>query len=541
MHGVDFLNADGVSEILNARFCDEKIKSLSQIPHPETLTDAQTAAQIIHAAMQKNEQILVVGDYDADGVTATCIFMEFFRAVGYERATYRIPNRFSHGYGISVPFLEKILQARSFSLIITVDNGIAALDVGEFCAQNGIKFLITDHHLPQKSLPKSVAIVNPKRVDCGFLARLGSVEICGAMVAFYVVSALKILKNSNFALKNLFFYVACGSIADVMPLRSINRVFVRRALEIFSKSDTIQHQILKTWLKKSEILAEDIAFYVAPLINSCGRVSDANLVVDFFLEKTAHRARQIFADMVAQNDKRKNLTAKIINSIEQNDAQILENDHVIVACGAFHEGVLGIAAGALARTRKKNAFVLSEKNGLLKGSGRHDGRSDIFSPLLANASIFSHFGGHAAAVGFTMKGDFLQDFFQIFSKAPPIFYDENKNSALGTVKISAINENFLRAIEAFEPFGAGNPAPVFLMRGKILQKKIIKEEHVKFLLTDPENGAKIETMAFFCKDFARGVEKNDEIFAKIYVKRDWRGAPTVIVSEFLDAICKKNF
>jgi len=269
------LNKEKIKELLSRRFEKDIHKKLSEIPTPDALKDVFKGAERIKRAIEQNEKIVIVGDYDVDGVIASVIMAEFFDDLGVSEYFVRIPNRFSDGYGLNPQIVEEIADA---GLIVTVDNGISANDAAQICKQKGIDLIITDHHMPPDVLPEAYAIINPKQKDCPF----PNVEICGAQVAWYLVGALKDVCRINYDMGKFLDLLAIAIIADMMELRDLNRILVKLGVNRLNSSRRAAFAAIKQFYAKDKFECDDISFLIAPLINSSGRMDDASVSFEFF-------------------------------------------------------------------------------------------------------------------------------------------------------------------------------------------------------------------------------------------------------------------
>ncbi len=483
------LNKEDIKKILQERAQVSSFSSLKDLPHPFVLKDAKKAAEILKDAMAKNKRILVVGDYDADGTLGVVIFMSFFSMMGYENISYCIPNRFKDGYGLKPHLIEQ----NPSDVVITIDNGIAAFSAAEYCLMHQITLIVTDHHAPQKELPRAHAIINPMQDSCKFPQK----EICGASVAWYFCNAIKIQLGLNLSLQPLLKYVAIATIADVMPLTHLNKIFVKKGLEILQSSMLPSDLLLKSLLKTQKIYAQDVAFYLAPLLNSAGRMADARLVCEFFL--SSKDTNQKFLELCALNTQRKELVQKILMQAQHS---IQESRFGIVAYEeGWSEGVVGIVAAKLAEAYQKPAFVFALKDGVLKGSGRSDGMIDIFETLLPHQEHFLHFGGHSAAVGISIELGKLPLLLEIFNQECKKILQEENHKILGILNLELIDAELIEMVRAFEPFGKGNPVPCFISKSvRIKEAKTLKQVHQKLLLHPNISGVHFFVKEFFAKD-----------------------------------------
>ncbi|MEK6660092.1 MAG: DHH family phosphoesterase, partial [Campylobacterota bacterium] len=327
------LNKSNLFELLSSRF-DTEDKKLSQIPDPALLHDASKAAKKIADAIRDKKRITVVGDYDVDGISATAIMVDFFRQIPYPLDAI-IPNRFSDGYGVSPNILNRV----DTDLIITVDNGISAIEAAEICKQRGIELIITDHHTPPEVLPDAYAIVNPKLSACSYPFE----EICGAQVAWLLLGLLKKELNLYIDMKSFLDILCIAIIADIMPLKDINRTLVKEGLKVLMNSKRPSSIIMKDFLNKNPITSEDIAFQIAPRINSAGRLEDASIALKFLTTNTTNQAYKQFERLNSLNEQRRENEAQTTKEAIEMVESLPDIPQVIVlAHEDWHEGVVGI-------------------------------------------------------------------------------------------------------------------------------------------------------------------------------------------------------
>ena len=326
------LDLDTLKRKLDERFSDGFSK-LSDIPDPSLLLNAPKAAKRIDAAVSNRERITLVGDYDVDGVTATSLTALFFRELGYPLDVI-IPNRFVDGYGVSPSVLDRI----EADLVFTVDNGINAFAAAEACKERGIDLIITDHHTPSDTLPDVFTIVDPKLADDTYPFK----EICGAQVAWLVLVLVKKELDLTINMSQYLPLLAMAVVADVMPLIGINRAIVQHGLKQMMTSELPAFSIIREFLNKSALSAEDIGFQIAPRINSAGRLEDASIALEFLTAETPEKAFKQFELLNQLNDLRKAIEADVT---EEAIAQVKEGDDVLVVFGEdWNEGVVGIVA-----------------------------------------------------------------------------------------------------------------------------------------------------------------------------------------------------
>ena len=449
------LDKSALFELLSLRF-DEEDKKLSQIPNPALLQDATKAAKKIAATIRENKKITLVGDYDVDGVSSTAIMVDFFRQIPYPLEAI-IPNRFNDGYGVSPNILERI----DTDLVITVDNGISAIEAAKICKEREIELIITDHHTPSDILPEAYAIVDPKLSTCEYPFK----EICGAQVAWLLLGLLKKELNLLINMKQFLDILAIAIIADIMPLIDINRTLVKEGLKVLMTSSRPASIIIRDFLNKSSITSEDIAFQIAPRINSAGRLEDASIALEFFTASDTNKAYKQFEILGKLNDLRKETEAECTKqAIESADP---EADVIVVAKENWHEGVVGIVAARLVDKFGKPAIVLSIEGGVAKGSARSIGDVSIYELIKANEQLLTKFGGHKMAAGLGLESKNIEEFRVAINKSAEKLNPEDfipKESITGILESDSIDLELLNLLEQFEPYGEANHRPRFLIK-----------------------------------------------------------------------------
>lgn len=453
--------------------------TLANLPLPNTFKDMQKACNRIIRAINNKEKIIIVGDYDVDGVISTTILEDFFKSIGVCNVQSFIPNRFEHGYGISLNIIPFVSE---YDLIISVDNGITAIDFAVWCKENNKDLIITDHHTPKDNLPDAFAIIDPKQNDCNFLYP----DICGAFVTWYLISALKLELGSDTDLRSYLSYVAIATIADVMPLVHINRAVVISGLKELNKSKNPAFLALKEHLNISEFKSGTISFWVAPLLNSAGRIGDASVSLKFLQSMTRSEAIKYLFELVNTNEQRKTIESEICTISDQ---KILDlNANILIFVGKdWHEGVLGIVASRMTQKFNKPSIVLTQtKDGILKGSGRSIKGFNLFNAVNSQNHFLEKFGGHTMAIGLSIKKENLEDFAMALLDIE-INIDTNfEKEFLYRIDFDLIGFELYKILEKYEPFGEANPKPSFECEGvKILSSNSIgkNSEHKKYLVS----------------------------------------------------------
>jgi len=501
-------------ELLN-REKDSKFSSLKDMPRPDEFKDIQKATKRVLQALQNDETINIVGDYDADGVTSTAIMVEFFnKAIGIE-VNYIIPNRFEHGYGIS----EKIMDLIYDGIIITVDNGISACKAADICKQRGIDLIITDHHTCGDILPDAYAIINPKQEDCHFPFP----EICGANVAWYLCANIKKELNLKYNLMELFDLLTIAIVADIMPMISLNRTIVIRGLKQLAISSRPAIVALRERFGFNNITEEDIGFKIAPLINCAGRMEDASIALEFLLSYDIYEAQENLDYLIELNDRRKK---EQLDIFEDAKTKVDINDDVIVVASTdWNEGIIGIVASKLCDKYKKPSFVFTINNNEAKASARSVENINLYDLITKVEDLTIGYGGHKGAAGLLIETTKLIDFTNKINQEFLTLPKESRvinNDTLCTLDLSNVNEELFNLINSFRPYGLENSLPIFefndlniinltLMGKNKEYKKLIVSDGISnvevVIFNDIENiyiGDKINFLATISRNEFRG-------------------------------------
>lgn len=488
------INYKMLDKILNTRFKDDGFLSLKDLPFPSTLKDMTKATNRIIKAINNKEKIVLIGDYDVDGVVSTTIMKIFFNHIQIDLKTI-IPNRFKDGYGLSPKIIEQI---KDYDLIITVDNGISALEASILAKKLNIELIITDHHIVPLTPPIAHSIINQKQDDCGFPFD----EICGAQIAWYLIASLNSKLNSNINTKQLLELVSIAIIADVMPLLHINRAMVISGLKTLNQSSTPSILALKEHLKIEIFTSETIGFFIAPLLNSAGRMEDASYAFDFLLSKNIQDARENLLKLIEFNTDRKeveaNITKEAIKQVSRGNPLWLPL--IIVYGENWHEGVVGIVASRVSNHFKKPAIILSKNGDKLKGSGRSYGECDLFDIVNQSKELLLGFGGHKMAVGLAINinnFDAFKNSIQQNYKNKNYSQELKDEDLIGKLDFDLIFKNssevtalaspktLINIIEKYAPYGNSNTNPKFITTNvKVIssQKIGVDKNHLKLTL-----------------------------------------------------------
>lgn len=511
------LTKEEIKRILQSRFENDECTRLGEIPKPSSLKDIGRASKRIASAMQNGERIAIVGDYDVDGVISSVILTQFFDDLGVDYSLI-IPNRFTDGYGLNPEIVAKL----DVHVIITVDNGISAVEAAQICKEQGIDLIITDHHSVPAIVPDAYAIVNPKQEDCLF----PHCEICGAQVAWYLVAALKEELGIEYNLSGFLDLLCIAIMADMMELTGMNRVMVKKGIVELNLSKRPAFEAIKQYYGKATLEGDNISFLIAPLINSSGRMEDAILSYDFLKSKNVNDALEKLEYIISLNEARKDEERLLFESTLP---YVKEDENIIIAWGEeWHEGIVGIVASRLSKRFKKPAIVFSIKDDKAKGSARGVGDVDILELIRAQEDILLGFGGHKGAAGVSIEAAHLPLFRERLVAASSLLSKEEMEAdsdLLGEISADQIDFELLEILENQEPYGQKNPKPSFLLRGIAVKvdRLIGKDgQHLKLILQEGNNA--LEAL-FFNHDIR--AKQGDTIDILFTISRnDYRGLVT---------------
>ncbi len=467
---------------------------------PFLMADMDKAVGRIERAIEQFEKICVYGDYDADGVTSTALLYSYLEGRGAD-VSYYIPSRESEGYGMNMAAVEK-MHEQGVQLIITVDNGISAVNEIAYANTLGIDTVVTDHHKPPEALPDACALLDPHRLDCESPCK----ELCGVGVAFKLVMALE---DGDLDVDELLFQyadlAALGTIGDVVPLTGENRIFVKHGLSLLrdSSREGICAMLEEAAIIPSKLSAGKVAFTLVPRINACGRLALSQKSVQLLLTNDSERARETARELGRDNAERQQIERDILKIIEEEMTRspAVRRDRVIVVDGeGWHPGVIGIVAARIKELYGKPALVLSRDGDIAKGSGRSIKGFSLIDAIAACSEYLTYFGGHPMAAGLTMPSNQIGAFRQAINE-----YAKNQGEMpQPTLDIDLkLNPAFLSAdivsqTGLLEPYGAGNPSPLFGLYNMVLKavKPVGANKHLR--LTFSRGETSVTAMRFSC-------------------------------------------
>ena len=463
---------------------------------PGLMCDMDKAVDRIKKAIADKERVVVYGDYDVDGITSTALVVRYLRGEGVDASAY-IPDRQNEGYGINKNAIKKIYDSGA-TLLISVDTGITAVEETEYAKELGCDVIITDHHECKQELPQAVAVVNPKRADCGYPFK----DLAGVGVAFKLVCAASD-KTENELLDEYSDLVALGTIADVVPLRDENRVIAARGIEKLSKNpNTGLAAIIATLgLRQKWNNCAVVSYSIAPRLNAAGRMSNAMIAVDLLLTQDPQEAQVLAVRLDEENRNRQNEekiifdeAVDMINNIDLADKRVL-----VLGKRNWHHGIIGVVASRICEKYNKTCILISIEDEWCKSSGRSVEGINLFDALSNCSDILEKFGGHAYAAGFSIKEEYIPELDRRLNefaknadasmKLPQLLIDSK-------ITVEDINAATIRKTEVLAPYGAGNKVPVYaLMGARVVDVKTLSDgKHTRLLV---ESDKKIvEAIAF---------------------------------------------
>jgi single-stranded-DNA-specific exonuclease len=460
--------------------------SLQQLHDPFLMQDMHAAVDRLAQALNRQERLLIYGDYDVDGTTATALLTLAFRALGYNVPHY-IPERLREGYGLSMTGIEKA-KADGVQLILAVDCGVTAHKEIARARQLGMDVIVCDHHQPASQLPPATALLDPKRSDCPYPFK----ELCGAGVAFKLMQGLfRYLKRDEQELFRHVDLVAIGSAADIVPLVDENRAFVKAGLEQLNRTENVGLRALVKvcGLQNTPIESGQILFIIAPRINAVGRMGDARRAVNLLISENEAEALEIADILDAENRERRNVDDETFReAIEMIEAQCNPQDDAVFVLHQenWHSGVIGIVASRVVEKYFRPTVMIATVNGVGKGSVRSIPGFDVHQALSQCADLLLAFGGHKYAAGLTINTE------QIFTLrrrlqevAGRMLTPDMRTPRLridGEIRFSEIDPRLIKFLKALAPYGPQNMRPVFVSRGLrvIGTPQIVGNNHLRF-------------------------------------------------------------
>lgn len=477
---------------------------LADLHNPFLMTDMQKAVDRLTLAMQKNEKIMIYGDYDVDGTTSVSLVYKFLKQF-YANIDFYIPDRYTEGYGISILGID-YAAANDFKLIIALDCGIKAVEKIKYASNLGVDFIICDHHTPDAVLPSAVAVLDPKRDDCTYPYK----HLSGCGVGFKLMQAFAMTNNIEFTrLTPLLDLLALSIASDIVPITGENRILAFYGLKQINSNPSVGLKgILDVCgLGDREITISDIVFKIGPRINASGRIKQASEVVELLVSGDHAFAKEKSDTINDYNNDRKDLdkyiTLEAIALID-GDENYASRSSIVVHKADWHKGVIGIVASRLTEEFYKPSVVLTNSNGFASGSARSVSGFDLYKAIDSCRDLLETFGGHMYAAGLSMKVENIPAFVERFER----YVSENilEEQTYPQIEIDAVLEfkditpKFFRVLKQFAPFGPGNMKPIFVSK-KVMDfgtSRLVgkDQEHLKLELVDTSSENVMNGIAF---------------------------------------------
>ena len=469
--------------------------AIHSLHDPGLLKDLERAAARIEKAVKNGEKILVYGDYDADGVTATALLVLVIRRLG-GKAGYRVPDRLAEGYGLSLDALRQAVE-KGVTLVVTVDCGTSNMLEARWALENAVDLVVTDHHEPPEELPPAYALVNPKRRDCAYPFK----ELAGVGVALKLVQALfRRMGGEPGAWLEYLDLVCLGTVADIVPLVGENRTLVKHGLPAVAatKNQGLAALISVSGLKLDHLCSREVGFVLAPRLNAAGRVGSAGRAVELLLAENQAEATAIAGELCRFNQERQDIESSVLNEALQMLAERPRNEDrvLVLASGGWHPGVSGIVAARLMERFYRPVLLIALVNGKGKGSARSVPGLNIYRALDHCHDYLLDFGGHAAAAGFSIEPAQIENFRCALNEyAKIILSEEQLTPSLEVdtlVSLDEISDKLIEEMNLLRPYGHCNPRPMLAARGvPVLQSKVVGKDaaHLKLRLAAHNHSA----------------------------------------------------
>lgn len=484
---------------------------------PFLMKDMDRAVDIIINAIENDQNIRIVGDYDQDGNSSTMTLLD---GLGYftDKLSYDIPNRMTDGYGISFNIIDKCIED-NIDLIITCDNGISAIEQCEYAKQNGLKIIVTDHHQTIKHdgkeiIPNADAVINPQQQSCKYPFK----SLCGAGVCYKLIQAINVKKGyCMLECENLLQYVAMGTVCDIVDLKDENRYFVTKGLQEINNTDNygLKCLIEMTGIRNG-VNVYSLGFIIGPCINAAGRLDTAKLGVELFRDENMDNVEAYAKILVELNEKRKKLTEEGFNKAVEiiENTGLVNNDILICNVEGIHESVCGIIAGRIKEKYNKPTLILtkSENENILKGSGRSISEYDIFKEFDEFREMFVSFGGHPMACGLSIEEDKLDEFRTKVNQNSKLTAEDFVKKILidSSFYVDKIDFDLIEEIDRLRPFGKDNPRPILGDRDlEIIFAKMIGKNKNVLKLKLLKNNRTIDAILF-----SEAIEKYNYLLEK---------------------------
>jgi len=502
----------GISPLISALLWQRGLRSpgdmdvflspgLRHLAHPHDFPGLEQAARVLAQGLEQGLPMAVWGDYDVDGVTATALVKEVLGRRGYPVRHY-LPNRMDEGYGLNIQGIETLAD-QGVRLLLTVDCGITSCAEIARARELGMTVVVTDHHLPGQTLPEAQGLCNPRLAPCP------CESLAGVGVAFLLMAAVnRLLPGEPGDMRDVLDLVALGTLADVVDLQGQNRILVKNGLLLIAEGRRPGIFALKEvagYNPTAPMGAGQVVFGLAPRINAAGRLGQADVALELLLTPDRDTARPLAARLDAMNSERKREEERITEEATEQARTQLHRQGLVLASTGWHHGVIGIVASRIVEAFHRPVLILNEEQGLLKGSGRSIEEFDLHQGLSECAALLERFGGHRQAAGLTLRATEFQALREAFDQAVRAYIGDDplppRMKLDGLLPLGKIDQRLLRELELLQPFGMGNPEPVFLFSGAMVRDhRVFGGRHVSLDVRDEAAGVTLKAKAWRMAD-----------------------------------------
>jgi len=529
--------------ILSRNYSSEEIfliKDKIDLKNPFYNTkDFLLGCELLEKNLKSQNKVLIIGDYDVDGCMSTSILFNFLKKKN-AKVNYFIPDRFKDGYGASKNLIIKLIKQFDPNLFIFLDCGSNSYEAIKYIKSKNIQSLIIDHHNVNNPYPDSDVFINPKkRVEYNKFD-----YVCTTFLTYSFIDCYIRLKDERFSIQNKLIYVLLATVADVMPMRGINKIISKQLLsKLDFENDFVIKNILKLLNIKKKLEIYELGYKIAPLINAAGRLDNANQIVELFTTESNNRILEILDNINKLNDKRKLIENQILNDLELEKLNN-KNGIIFIYRSNLHEGLIGIIASRIKEYFNKPCIVLTNSNKILKGSARSTTDFNIGELIqkTCKLGITLNGGGHNLAAGVSLKKSKLNSFKNFINNIYNSKFTQSKNFFVSILSIKSINKEFIKSINLLGPFGNKNSIPIFLIQDvKFVQKKLIKNQYIScFIKKDSKIIKSISFNHINSKISYEILNSNNNFDVLVRIKSNTWNNKSSIELEIIDLIKKEN-
>ena len=487
--------------------------SLDHLHDPFLMKDMDKAVKRLKTALDREEKILIYGDYDVDGTTAVSLVYRYLRKF-YPDCDVYIPDRYAEGYGVSLAGVE-YAEANAYTLIIALDCGIKSSELVLLADRKGIDFIICDHHLPGENIPNAVAVLDPKRSDCNYPCR----ELSGCGLGFKLMQAFARKYRNESEVFEYLDLVAVSIASDIVPIVDENRVLAYYGLKKLNENPMPGLKALKEISgTRNELDISGVIFTLGPRINAAGRVAHARAAVDLLIAQTEGEAMALAEKLNLKNELRKEFDASITEealAMIQSNSQTRSLKSTVLFKNTWHKGVIGIVAARCIEKFYRPTVILTESNNKITGSARSVNGFDLYQAILSCSDLLEKFGGHKYAAGLTLDASNIKAFQQRFEDVVSSTITPEMMTPVieidYSIQLDAVNAKFVNVLKQMGPFGPENPRPVFAAENLYVCNSLssFKDRHIKFLVGQEGSDKVFQAVGFDMAEYYDSVSRGD--------------------------------